>query len=169
MEGGLAVRRAETEEHSYGVRRSIPSKIPTAMTMRRAGAGRAGTMCAMLTIAIFGLHGPTSADGALVSTLRPGGRVVPEMTTGASRVSVSSLALRLKGGRGCTGTRGACRQRKYHIRKGVLQDAKRNRPIALSHKPGTGSWALSKIERFHGAAVIQSVIMPCRVNFPLPP
>jgi hypothetical protein len=67
------------------------------------------------------------------------------------------LALRLKGGRGCTGTRNSCKQRKYHMKTGVMKDAKRNRPIALSHRPCTGSWAKSKMERWHGTAVIQQV------------
>ena len=43
------------------------------------------------------------------------------------------LALRLKGGRGCTGTRNSSKQRSYKIKKGVQRDAKANRPIALSH------------------------------------
>lgn len=68
------------------------------------------------------------------------------------------LALRLKGGRGCTGTRNSCKQRKYHMKTGVMKDAKRNRPIALSHRPCTGSWAKSKMERWHGTAVIQQAM-----------
>ena len=70
------------------------------------------------------------------------------------------LALRLKGGRGCTGTRNSSKQRSYKIKKGVQRDAKANRPIALSHKPCSGPKALSGIERFHGAYVIQQVLLP---------
>ncbi len=70
------------------------------------------------------------------------------------------LALRLKGGRGCTGTRNSCKQRSYKIKNGAQRDAKANRPIALSHKPCSGPRALSGIERIHGAAVIQQVQLP---------
>jgi len=40
----------------------------------------------------------------------------------------------------------------------VQRDAKANRPIALSHKPCSGPKALSGIERFHGAYVIQQAL-----------
>ena len=69
------------------------------------------------------------------------------------------VPLRLRGGRGCTGTRNSCKQRKYHMKAGGVQRyAKRNHPIALSHKPCSGPWALSKVERAHGAAFIQQAM-----------
>ena len=67
------------------------------------------------------------------------------------------LPLRLKGGRGCTGTRGSVKQRKIRIRHDIQREARRNRPVALSRKPCSGPRALSKLDRFHGTAVIQQV------------
>jgi len=72
--------------------------------------------------------------------------------------SAPLMALRLKGGRGCTGTRNSCKQRGYHINAGVQKNAKRNKPIALSHKPCSGPHALSKVERYHGADVVLQVL-----------
>ncbi|MGB1604340.1 MAG: hypothetical protein ACPIOQ_67035, partial [Promethearchaeia archaeon] len=68
--------------------------------------------------------------------------------------------LRLKGGRGCTGTRGSVKQRKIRIRHDIQREARRNRPVALSRKPCSGPRALSKLDRFHGTAVIQQVPSP---------
>lgn len=75
----------------------------------------------------------------------------------ATRIAGTGAPLRLKGGRGCTGTRNSVKQRKVHIPAGVQKNARRNRPIFLSHKPCSGPKALSKIERMHGAGVVQQV------------
>jgi len=83
-----------------------------------------------------------------------GGRQVPA----SSAVGAPLLTMRLKGGRGCTGTRNSVKQRKYRIPTGVQKDAKRNRPIALSHKPCSGPKLLSQMERLHGAGVVQQAI-----------
>lgn len=134
----------------------------------RAATGRSSLQCfAAVILAAASLANAADERGSVAHSLRTwGSSGAPAIgssfglpTRGLSP-SGSLLALRLKGGRGCTGVRNSCKQRKYTIREGVQKHAKRNRPIALSHKPCSGPWALSKIERAHGPLVIQMVKCP---------
>lgn len=123
----------------------------------------AGVLFVLLVAVALLAPSATAAGVVAVRTGLPWGALthaaarLGEDSPGLKPARAPLLALRLKGGRGCTGTRNSCKQRKYHMKTGVMKDAKRNRPIALSHRPCTGSWAKSKIERWHGTAVIQQV------------
>jgi hypothetical protein len=129
----------------------------------RAGAGRVGVLCVCALFAAALDHGAAEGSGQAATRRRV--RAV-QGTLGwygaghgpaALAVGAPLLAMRLKGGRGCTGTRNSVKQRKYRIPAGVQKDAKRNRPIALSHRPCSGPKLLSQIERLHGAGVVQQV------------
>lgn len=150
-----------------GAVRAEPSRVRR-WQPSQAATGR--TWLAVVVLAAVSLANAADERGAGAHVLRTWvGNGAPRVgrshglpPAGGMSPSGSLLALRLKGGRGCTGVRNSCKQRKYKIREDVQKNAKRNRPIALSHKPCSGPLALSRIERAHGPLVIQMV------NCPLP-
>jgi len=120
-------------------------------------------LCVAMLVASAALT-PAAAVGGVETHQRSWGALAAPAVGGVHRdatltapASAPLMALRLKGGRGCTGTRNSCKQRGYHINAGVQKNAKRNKPIALSHKPCSGPHALSKVERYHGADVVLQV------------
>ena len=144
-------------EGPRGARQQRSTGRPSSSRTDAERAPRGAWLCAAVVLAAASLG---AADARRVW----GGGI--DLAGGGSRgvlpgcAASNLLALRLKGGRGCTGTRNSSKQRSYKIKKGVQRDAKANRPIALSHKPCSGPKALSGIERFHGAYVIQQVLLP---------
>lgn len=155
------------EQHGGAVRAEPRGARRSVGQPSQAATGR--TWLAAVVLAAASLANAADQRGAGAHALRTwGGCGTPRvgssygLPAGAMSPSGSLLALRLKGGRGCTGVRNSCKQRKYKMREDVQKHAKRNRPIALSHKPCSGPLALSRIERAHGPLVIQMV------NYPLP-
>jgi len=111
------------------------------------GAGRMDALCVAMLVASAALT-PAAAVGGVETHQRSWGALAAPAVGGVHRdatltapASAPLMALRLKGGRGCTGTRNSCKQRGYHINAGVQKNAKRNKPIALSHKPCSGPHA----------------------------
>ena len=155
------------EQHGGAVRAEPRRARRSVGQPSQAATGR--TWLAAVVLAAASLANAADQRGAGAHALRTwGGSGTPRvgssygLPAGGMSPSGSLLALRLKGGRGCTGVRNSCKQRKYKMREDVQKHAKRNRPIALSHKPCSGPLALSRIERAHGPLVIQMV------NCPLP-